>query len=104
MIVYSGKEVIGSELDIYVPSLKLAFEIQGIFHYEPIFGQEKLDQIQKNDKDKIDKCSKLNIELIHINCSKQKQFSEKSSQEYLTIIVNKIKSLLSGIRGSNSSH
>lgn len=103
-IVYSGKEVIGSELDIYVPSLKLAFEIQGIFHYEPIFGQEKLDQIQKNDKDKIDKCFKLSIELIHINCSEQKQFSEKSSQEYLTIIVNKIKSLLSGIRGSNSSH
>lgn len=46
-IQYSNKQIIGSELDLYIPSLKLAFEIQGIFHYKPIYGQEKLKQIQK---------------------------------------------------------
>ena len=100
-ILYSNKEIIGSELDIYIPSLKLAFEIQGIFHYEPIYGQEKLEKIQKNDKCKIDKCNIEGIKLVHIDCSKQKQFTEKSSQPYLNQITNKIKSLLSGIGDSN---
>ncbi len=35
---FNRKDTIGSELDIYIPTLKLAFELNGIFHYEPIFG------------------------------------------------------------------
>jgi len=37
---YNKTSAINAELDIYIPSLKLAFELNGIFHYEPIFGQE----------------------------------------------------------------
>ena len=51
-ILYNDKQVINAELDIYIPSLKLAIEINGIFHYEPIFGESKLNQIQNNDKRK----------------------------------------------------
>ena len=51
-ILYSNKTIIESELDIYIPSLKLAFELNGIFHYEPIFGDNKLNQIQNNDSNK----------------------------------------------------
>lgn len=100
-ILFSNRTVIGKELDIYVPDLNLAFEIQGIFHYEPIFGQKKLEQIQKNDLEKINKCYQENIELIHIDCSKQKQFDEKSSEIFLQQISNKINTLLSGISDSN---
>lgn len=82
-ILYSSKEIIQSELDIYIPSLKLAFEIQGIFHYEPIYGQEKLNQIQKNDLEKIQKCKELGIKLICIDTRNQKRFTEKSSKKYL---------------------
>ena len=32
-IIFNGKEAINSELDIYIPSLGLAFELNGIFHY-----------------------------------------------------------------------
>ena len=89
-ILYSNKQTIGSELDIYIPSLKLAFEIQGIFHYEPIFGQEKLEQIQKNDLEKVAKCQELNIKLICIDTRDQKRFTEKSSKLYLDTIINMV--------------
>ena len=84
------QEIIQSELDIYIPSLKLAFEIQGIFHYEPIFGQEKLDQIQKNDLEKVKKCKALGIKLICIDTRKQKTFSKISSTEFLNIVVQSL--------------
>ena len=87
-ILYSNKTIIESELDIYIPSLKLAFEIQGIFHFEPIYGEEKLQQIQNNDAQKIAKCNELNINLIHIDTSDQKRFTEKSSQKYIEMILH----------------
>ena len=89
-ILYSNKTLIGSELDIYIPLLKVAFEIQGIFHYEPIFGQQKLEQIRKNDLEKIDKCKELSIDLIHIDTRVQKTFSKRSSKQFLDKIINVI--------------
>lgn len=46
---YNRKDTIGTELDIFIPMLKLAIELNGIFHYKPVFGQKKLDQIRSND-------------------------------------------------------
>ncbi len=89
---FNSKEEINSELDIYIPSLKLAFELNGIFHYEPIFGQEKLAQIQNNDNRKFQACGEQNISLCIIDTSKQKYFKEQTSQKYLNIIINIINS------------
>ena len=75
---------------MYIPSLKLAFEIQGIFHYEPIFGQEKLDQIQKNDQEKIQKCYEMDIKLISIDTRTQTKFTEKSSKPFLDLLVQSL--------------
>ena len=45
---FNRKDTINSELDIYIPSLKLAFELNGIFHYEPIYGDNKLSPLDKS--------------------------------------------------------
>jgi len=87
-IHFNQKDAIDSELDIYVPSLKLAFELNGIFHYEPIFGKDKLSQIQNNDNRKFQACLDQEIELCIIDTSQQKYFKPKSSQRFLDIICN----------------
>lgn len=95
IILFNRKDIINSELDIYIPSLKLAFELNGIFHYEPIFGEDKLSQIQNNDHRKFQACLEKNIELCIIDSSQQKKFTEVSSQKYLDIITNLVNLKLS---------
>jgi hypothetical protein len=87
-ILFNNKEIINSELDIYVPSLKFAIELNGIFHYEPIYGNDKLQQITNNDTRKFQACLENGIELCIIDVSGQTYFTIKSSEKYLTIIAN----------------
>lgn len=86
-IDFNQKNAINSELDIYIPKLKLAFEINGIFHYEPIFGEEKLTQIKNNDCNKIKLCLKHDIELHVIDCSLHKHVTERTCEKYLNDVV-----------------
>jgi hypothetical protein len=87
-IDYNKKNVIGSELDIYIPSFKLAFELNGIFHYEPIFGSDKLNQIQENDVSKSKACFDKHIDLCIIDSSGLKYFKLSNAKKYLDIVVN----------------
>jgi len=57
------------ELDVYVPKLNIAFEYQGIQHFEPIDywgGEKSLEEVQKRDKIKKELCAKNNIKLIYV--------------------------------------
>lgn len=89
-IHYNRKDAINSELDIYIPSLKLAFELNGIYHYEPIHGQDKLDKTQNNDNRKFQACLEQGIELCIIDTSQHKYFKEIHNQKYLDIVVSVI--------------
>ena len=84
---FNDKEIIGSELDVYIPELKIAIEINGIVHYEPIYGEDKLIKIQNRDKQKMINCYKLGIELITIPLGK-KGLTKKQIQEIYTEITN----------------
>ena len=89
----NSKEEIGSELDFYFPSLKLAIEINGIYHYEPIHGKDKLTQIQNNDKSKLRACDEKGIDLIIISDYKS-NFTKKIKEQFKQItidIINKRK-------------
>lgn len=78
--LFNDKRAIGSELDVYIPELKIAIEINGIVHYEPIYGQEKLTKVQNRDKQKMINCYNLGIELIVIPLGK-KGLTNKQIQE-----------------------
>lgn len=87
-IHFNDKKTINSELDIYIPSLNLAFEINGILHYEPIYGVNKLNQTQNNDISKSKACHDAKIDLCIIDTSQQKYVKPSTSQKYLDIIIN----------------
>lgn len=72
----NSKVIIGSELDFYFPSLKLAIQLNGPLHYQPIYGQNKLNQIQLLDQEKRNICNKTNIKLIEIDCSNDKYLNK----------------------------
>ena len=94
VIQYNKRDVINSELDIYIPSLKLAFELNGLFHYEQIFKKTMLINIQNNDKRKFQACIENEIELCVIDTSRQKYFKENTSFQFLPIITSIISSKL----------
>ena len=85
---FNSKKFIESELDIYIPELKLAFELNGIFHYEPIYGENKLEKIKTNDNQKIINCFKQGIELCIIDTSTCKYLNIKSKNKFYEIVKN----------------
>jgi hypothetical protein len=87
-ILFNDKTAINSELDIYIPSLSLSFELNGVFHYEPIYGQKKLKQIQTNDKNKFYLCQQNHISLCIIDISSIIHFKPLKAQKFLDIICN----------------
>lgn len=81
---FNDIKTIKSELDIYIPSLKFAIQINGIFHYEPIYGNDKLKRIQELDAQKIILCAEKNIHLVEVNCA-QDNFSKTKDKRWLEV-------------------
>lgn len=90
LIRYNDRSIMGLELDISLPTLKLAFELNGIFHYEPIYGFSKLNSTKSTDQLKHVRCQELHIELITIDVSQQKKFTISNSQPILGCICSTI--------------
>jgi hypothetical protein len=88
-IIFNDKNTIGSELDIYIPELRMAFELNGVFHYIPIYGKDTLEKIQNRDKNKNIICEQIGIELITINlgdCNFSKTYAKYIYQQIFKLI------------------
>lgn len=84
---FNDKDMIGSELDVYIPELKIAIEINGIVHYEPIYGEDKLIKTQIRDKQKMISCYEQDIELVVIPLGKR-GLTRNQMKEIYTEITN----------------
>ena len=87
-ISYSNRSAIQMELDIYIPSLKIAFEINGPTHYSPIYGNERFERTVELDAIKILECGSMDIELHVIDISGEGNFDIVHSYKYLDIICS----------------
>lgn len=54
----------GFEIDIAVPDLKLGIEWNGIVHFKPIYGEIRLSEIQRRDREKQKVAESKGISLI----------------------------------------
>lgn len=90
--LFNDVSAINAELDIYCPELRLAFELNGIFHFEPIYGIEKLTATQKNDKRKILACAEKGIELCVLDTMSLTYFKKQHAEKFLRIISQFISS------------
>ena len=96
IIIGDRKICKGLELDIVVPSLKLAIEWNGICHYKPIYGKEKFKDIKEKDIQKrlylheYDPEYKL-ITIIDTSKRFSEEYVEKMFAEKIKVKFNKIK-------------
>jgi len=73
------------EIDILIPSLKLAIEIDGPSHFEPIWGEENLKRNKKSDKQKSGLLLGAGFKLIRV-----KHAGETSQKFYRDILAKLI--------------
>lgn len=93
-ILTNNKKEINCELDFFFPMLNIAVEINGIFHYKPIYGEEKYNAIKFMDLFKENECKRKNIRLIVLDVSSQKKFTPQSSEKWVNVIFSEIDAVL----------
>jgi hypothetical protein len=63
-IRFFDRKTIGLELDVYNVTRGWAIDIRGIHHYKPIYGEEHLAKVQRNDRRKEEACPGVGIRLV----------------------------------------
>jgi hypothetical protein len=89
-LICNQKTAIKSELDFYFPQLRFAIELNGITHYEPIYGVDKFEKIQNNDKRKVIACYERGIELAIIDASSCSYLSANNKEKYKNLVFGLI--------------
>ena len=89
-LICNQKTAIESELDFYFPQLRFAIELNGITHYEPIYGEDKFEKIQNNDNRKVIACYEKGIELAIVDSSSCSYLSPNNKEKYKNLVFDLI--------------
>jgi hypothetical protein len=77
----------GLEMDIAIPKLKLGIEWNGVVHFKPIYGEQKLNNIQSNDAKKQITANSKGINLIVVpDLVSSEKYVKEAFQEIRKII------------------
>lgn len=83
----------GLEVDVFIPNIKLAIELNGPIHYFPLYGESKFRKIQAADAMKQIEIQSVGCSLLVINTSEYGYF--KKAKAMLSLYyANRIKPLL----------
>lgn len=100
-IISNDREALqGLELDIYIPELKLGIEWNGIVHFKPIYGMEKLLAVQEKDRQKLEIANAKDINLIVIPDHESKYSLVKEAFSKIKEIIENIQK---HVRGDSNS-
>jgi len=80
------------QVDLYLPDLMVAIEVDGPSHFKPVWGMENLLKNQKSDHQKTGLILSEGLALVRIKQTK------KLSQRYMRNTLSKLLSLLSEIK------
>jgi hypothetical protein len=91
----NDKEALGGyEIDIYIPQVKLGIEWNGVVHYKPIYGKDKLGRIQDIDAMKLDLAQQKGIEIIVVpDLVSSKKYVSEAFQDIRRIVKLKLGSV-----------
>jgi len=92
IMMFNDREVLnGKELDVYIPSLNLAIEWNGIYHYKKIRDDGFFEKTTNKDKQKIDECVELGIELYIVkDLTSGKKFIKEETEKIIKFVKQKI--------------
>jgi very-short-patch-repair endonuclease len=91
---YQGKEMDGQEIDVWVPSLKLAIEYHGPQHSHPLSfwgGEAALAATKERDERKRRKLNELGYHLAEFN--HDEQFTEETVLERIRVCLPNVRAL-----------
>jgi hypothetical protein len=91
MMMFNDRVVLnGKELDVYIPSLNLAIEWNGIYHYKKIRDDESFEKTINKDKQKINECLELGIELYIVkDLTSGKKFIKEETEKIIKFVKQK---------------
>ena len=65
VVLNNDKHLIpGYEVDVVLPELKLGIEWNGITHHQPIYGKDKLNEVQTRDRRRAEIATESGVHLI----------------------------------------
>lgn len=90
-VLYNDRKTLsGLELDVFIPSINLAIEWNGVFHYNSVKGS-LLEQYQTKDKIKLNLCKDKGIELLVIkDLTSHNKFIKSEIDKIIEVICKKI--------------